>query len=72
MTNQKEYLVANYKETAISPRTAKNHAKFFKKEHIYNDRDSNIQKKKYIANYVKGELRTNIDFNTPDKVSNYH
>ena len=65
---QKEYLIADLKETHISPRNDKNYQKFWNKLQTSNERDVNVTKKKFIANYVKGELRTNIDFNPPPKV----
>ena len=59
------------KEDKVSPRTERNHAKFFNKEHLPNQKESNLRQKKYISNYVKGELRSSIDFNTPGKVRKY-
>jgi hypothetical protein len=56
------------RETNVSPRNEKNYAKFWNKSQTSTERDLNIEKKKYIANYVKGELRSNINFNTPPQV----
>ena len=69
MSPQKEYLLAEVKDANVSPRAEKNYTKFWNKNQSSNLKDINLIQHKYITNYVKGELRSQIDFKPPEKVN---
>lgn len=61
-------MISQVKETNISPRACKSYEKFWNKSQSIDERNINMINKKYVTNYVKGQLKSHINFNPPGKV----
>jgi hypothetical protein len=68
LSPQRDYMITPVKETNISPRAGKSYDKFWNKSQSIDERNISIINKKYVNNYVKGQLKSHIDFNPPGKV----